>query len=65
MQAHRRATLTPSMRVALKDLKLDRLIAVYPGERRYALAENVEVVPLRELVGAGGKVAGLFKKRRR
>ncbi|MDD5176609.1 MAG: ATP-binding protein [Sterolibacterium sp.] len=41
--------LTPSMKIALADLKLDRLFVVYPGDRRYALAENVEVVPAREL----------------
>src|SRR5206468_758406 len=41
--------LTPSMRTAMDDLKLDRLIVVYPGERRYALADRIEVVPLAEL----------------
>jgi predicted AAA+ superfamily ATPase len=45
--------LTPSMRIALADLKLDQLIVVYPGERRYRLDKRVEVVPLAELVGAG------------
>jgi predicted AAA+ superfamily ATPase len=45
-------TLTPSMRIALADLKLDELIVVYPGERRYRLAPRVEAVPLVELVGA-------------
>jgi predicted AAA+ superfamily ATPase len=44
--------LTPSMRVAISDLKLDRLAVVYPGTTRYALAADVEVVPLAELVGA-------------
>ena len=43
-------TLTTSMRIALNDLKLDRLVVVYPGERRYALADRVEVIPLVELV---------------
>jgi len=38
--------LTPSMRVALVDLELDALYVVYPGDRRYRLAERVEVVPL-------------------
>jgi len=38
--------LTPSMTVALNDLDLDALFVVYPGERRYALSERVEVVPL-------------------
>jgi hypothetical protein len=45
-------TLTPSMRIALADLKLDRLFVAYPGERRYRLDKRVEVVPLAELVGA-------------
>ncbi len=40
------------MRIALADLKLDELRVVYPGAKRYALAENVEVLPLAELVGA-------------
>ena len=45
-------TLTPSMRIALTDLKLDELIVVYPGTRHYRLAKRVEVVPLAGLVGA-------------
>lgn len=40
--------LTPSMRVALADLKLDRLLVIYPGEQAYRLAEQVEVMPLRQ-----------------
>ena len=44
--------LTPSMRIAISDLKLDRLVVVYPGTKRYAPAADVEVVPLAELVGA-------------
>ena len=43
--------LTPSMRIAMSDLKLDRLVVVYPGTTHYNLAVNVEVVPLAELVG--------------
>jgi predicted AAA+ superfamily ATPase len=58
-------TLTPSMRIALNDLKLDRLVVVYPGDRRYTLADRVEVIPLVELVDAGGAAASVFKKRRR
>ena len=45
-------TITPSMRIALTDLKLDELKVVYPGERRYSLAENIDVLPLAELVNA-------------
>lgn len=35
--------LTASMHIALEDLALDQLYVVYPGKRRYPLAENVEV----------------------
>jgi len=45
-------TLTPSMRVALADLKLDHLYVLYPGERSYSLGKNVEVVPLANFVRA-------------
>jgi hypothetical protein len=43
--------LTPSMRIALRDLRLDALYAVYPGERRYLLSDGIEAVPLSALVG--------------
>ena len=43
-------TLTPSMRIALEDLKLSELKVVYPGERSYRLASKVEVIPLRALL---------------
>jgi uncharacterized protein len=43
-------TLTPSMRIAYDDLKLDALYVVYPGSRRYRLSENVEAVPLSALM---------------
>ena len=41
--------ITPSMRIAIKDLRLERLVVLYPGLIRFPLAENVEAVPLREL----------------
>ncbi len=41
--------LTPSMRTSLTDVELDRLVVIYPGTRRYSLAEGVEVLPLVEL----------------
>jgi len=41
--------LTPSMRIAWQDLKLDRLTVVYPGERAYALADGIRVCPLAEV----------------
>jgi predicted AAA+ superfamily ATPase len=42
-------TLTRSMRVAMEDLRLDRLIVLYPGRVPYALADRVVVVPLQAL----------------
>jgi predicted AAA+ superfamily ATPase len=58
-------TLTPSMRIALADLKLDRLLVVYPGPHRYVLADRVAVVPLAELVDSPGEAQQFFKKQRR
>ena len=49
--------LTRSMRIALDDLKLDRLAVVYPGPMRYPIADRVEAVPLPEVVGG---MEGLF-----
>lgn len=41
--------LTPSMRIALDDLRLEHLIVLYPGTRRYPLSARVTAVPLAEL----------------
>ena len=38
--------MTASMRIALRDLKLDALYVVYPGAQRFSLADRVEAVPL-------------------
>lgn len=43
--------LTPSMRIALDDLRLDHLCVLYPGTRRYQLGPRVNVVPMAELAG--------------
>ncbi len=40
--------MTASMASALKDLRLDRLLVVYPGTTRYSLGDRVKVLPLRE-----------------
>ena len=45
-------TITRSMRIAVDDLKLDELMVVYPGDKRYALAKGVEVAPLAQLANA-------------
>ena len=38
--------VTPSMRIAMDDLKLDALYVVYPGLHRFRLADGIEAVPL-------------------
>lgn len=55
-------TMTASMRVALADLNLDRLIVAYPGDRSYDLAPNVRAVPLAALIA--GDTAELVGMRR-
>lgn len=43
--------MTPSMRVALADLKLARIAVIYPGKQRYSLHKQVEAVPFEAVVG--------------
>lgn len=43
-------TVTPSMRRALEDLRLDRLFVVHAGEHRYAMRDRIEAVPWTELL---------------
>jgi len=45
--------LTPSMRIALADLGLARLVVIYPGDTRYPMSDRVTAVPLAELASAG------------
>lgn len=45
--------LTPSMKIAMEDLGLDRLIVFYPGQRAYPLAERIEVMPITRLADTG------------
>ncbi len=45
--------MTPSIRIALEDLGLERIAVVYPGTRRYALSDRVEVVPIAALAEPG------------
>jgi predicted AAA+ superfamily ATPase len=56
-------TLTPSMRSALADLKLEQLIVLYPGSQAYELEPRVRVLPIDALAGA--TVETLFPKKHR
>ena len=48
--------MTPSIRIALEDLKLERIAVIYPGEKRYSLHEKVEVVPFETITGGMKKI---------
>jgi predicted AAA+ superfamily ATPase len=43
--------LTPSMRIALKDLRLEGLAVLHPGTASYPLGERVRVIPLAAVAG--------------
>jgi hypothetical protein len=38
--------MTPSIGHGLDDLGLERVAVIYPGNKRYALADRVEAIPL-------------------
>ena len=56
-------TLTPSMRSALADLKLEQLVVLYPGSLAYELEPRVRVLPIRVLASA--TVDALFPRKHR
>jgi len=37
--------MTPSMQHAMKDLQLERIVVIYPGDRTYRLSEHIVVAP--------------------
>ncbi len=51
--------MTPSMRIALEDLKLERIAVIYPGRQRYFLHKQVEAVPFEAVVNG---FKGIFPK---
>ncbi|MCL4849334.1 MAG: ATP-binding protein [Acidobacteria bacterium] len=55
---------TKSMAIARQDLRLDRLLVVYPGDRSYALREGVEVVAIHELRARLDGLLGRPRRRR-
>ena len=46
---HDAPKLTPSMRTALADLRLDELLVLYPGQKTYPLGERIQALPLAAL----------------
>jgi predicted AAA+ superfamily ATPase len=49
--------MTPSITIAMNDLNLNRVAVVYPGPKRFPIADRVEAVPLRSL----GEGAAIFR----
>ncbi len=47
------STLTPSMKIALHDLKLDRIVVVHPGDRRCPLLMTVAALYVVGAIPAG------------
>jgi len=43
-------SLTPSMRIALDDLRLNKLWIIYPGQQRYDLNKRVTAIPFDEAI---------------
>lgn len=46
--------VTASIRIALEGLRLDRVVVIYPGAKRFTMADRVEAVPLGALAEPGG-----------
>lgn len=51
-------TLTPSIRIALDDLKLERIAVIYPGKKRYSLHKKIDVVSFGEILGGMNQIFG-------
>lgn len=43
-------TITKSMQIAIKDLNLDHLYVIYPGQREYFLKENIQCIGLQSFI---------------
>jgi predicted AAA+ superfamily ATPase len=41
--------ITPSMKIAINDLALEKLFVVYPGVKSYPLADNILVLPITQI----------------
>ena len=42
--------LSASMKTVFETLQLDSLSVIYPGEIRYSLAKNIQVIPLNQYI---------------
>ena len=53
------------MRIALEDLQPEQIAVIYPGDRRYPLADRVTAVPLDALASAEAGWEKIFEHERR
>ncbi len=50
--------MTPSIKNALEDLKLERIVVIYPGQRRYSIHKQVDAVPFDDIQGGMKRLFG-------
>jgi len=41
--------ITPSIRIAVEDIKLDEVAIIYPGDKRFPLSDHVTAVPISDI----------------
>ncbi len=46
--------LTPSIKNAISDLGLEKVVIIYPGTKRFPISDGVEAIPLRMIGDEGG-----------
>jgi len=51
--------MTPSIRTALEDLKLDKVIVVYPGHKQFSISKQVTAMPLKDWSNNGIQIENL------
>lgn len=51
-------TMTPSMRIALEDIGLERITVIYPGDKRYELHKKISVVPFDKVIDGKKSILG-------
>ncbi|MFH1878100.1 MAG: DUF4143 domain-containing protein [Candidatus Omnitrophota bacterium] len=50
--------MTPSMRIALEDVGLERSAVIYPGKKRYLLDKKIEAVPFDDILNGFKSIFG-------
>lgn len=58
IKLNERPSMTPSMRIAVRDLKLEKLFVIYPGKENYPLDDHIQVISIFDL-GKINQVRGI------